>query len=305
MSNKTGNSNTANGFHALRSNTSGDDNTACGTAALLRNKTGTKNTANGYTTLYSNTTGNKNTANGYHALYQNTTGDQNTASGSFALSSNITGRENTALGFAAGLRSKGTGNVYLGYYAGAKEVASNRLYIANNERTPLIFGKFSQWPKNNKLGIGTKNVPVGDTIMVWNGAHLTVGGVWANASSRDLKDHIRSLSPDDANTALAALEPVRYVYRNSPDEEYMGFIAEDVPALVATNDRRSLVAMDIVAVLTTVAKEQKVRLTEKGIEIAALRAENEQLAARQDELSRRVDRLMQTMAMETPVLVVH
>jgi FtsZ-binding cell division protein ZapB len=61
----------------------------------------------------------------------------------------------------------------------------------------------------------------------------------------------------------AALEPVRYVYRNSRDEEYVGFIAEDVPELVATNDRKSLAAMDIVAVLTKVVKE--------------LKAENEQL----------------------------
>ncbi len=70
--------------------------------------------------------------------------------------------------------------------------------------------------------------------------------------------------------ALAALEPVRYVYKNSRDEEYMGFIAEDVPALVATNDRKSLAAMDIVAVLTAVVKEQQTQMAEKEQEIAAL-----------------------------------
>ncbi|MEZ5573730.1 MAG: tail fiber domain-containing protein [Halioglobus sp.] len=86
---------------------------------------------------------------------------------------------------------------------------------------------------------------------------MTTGGVWTNASSRELKDNIETLSTEDANEALAGLSPVRYVYKNSRDEEYVGFIAEDVPELVATNDHKSLSPMDIVAVLTTVAKEQK------------------------------------------------
>ena len=37
----------------------------------------------------------------------------------------------------------------------------------------------------------------------------------------------------------------------------MGFIAEDVPDLVATEDRRSLSPMDIAAVLTRVVKAQQ------------------------------------------------
>jgi hypothetical protein len=43
--------------------------------------------------------------------------------------------------------------------------------------------------------------------------------------------NIQTLSAEDANQALAALSPVRYVYKNSRDEEYVGFIAEDVPDL--------------------------------------------------------------------------
>ncbi|MEZ5573284.1 MAG: tail fiber domain-containing protein [Halioglobus sp.] len=93
-------------------------------------------------------------------------------------------------------------------------------------------------------------------------SHLTTGGVWTNASSRELKDNIQPLSTEDANEALAGLSPVRYVYKNSRDEEYVGFIAEDVPELVSTNDHKSLSPMDIVAVLTTVAKEQKAEITE-------------------------------------------
>ena len=49
-----------------------------------------------------------------------------------------------------------------------------------------------------------------------------------NASSGELKDDITTLSTEDANAALEALSPVRYVYKSSRDEEYLGFIAEDV-----------------------------------------------------------------------------
>jgi hypothetical protein len=50
---------------------------------------------------------------------------------------------------------------------------------------------------------------------------------------------------------------VRYNYKNKKDEEFLGFIAEDVPDLVAMNSRKGMRAMDIVAVLTKVAQEQQ------------------------------------------------
>ncbi len=125
------------------------------------------------------------------------------------------------------------------------------------------------------MGVGTKNIASGDTIAVWNGARLNKVGVWTNASSRELKDNIETLSAEDANAALEALSPVRYVYKNSRDEAYVGFIAEDVPELVASNDHKSLSPMDIVAVLTTVAKAGKA-------EIAALTAVTTELQVSKD-----------------------
>ena len=42
-----------------------------------------------------------------------------------------------------------------------------------------------------------------------------------------------------------------------PTEKRVGFIAEEVPDLVATKDRKGLSPMDIVAVLTKVVQELK------------------------------------------------
>ena len=80
------------------------------------------------------------------------------------------------------------------------------------------------------------------------------------SSSRAKKDDIRALSVEDALAALRQLEPVQFVYETEPNEPYVGFIAEDVPDLVATNDRKGLAPMDIVAVLTQVVQQQQARI---------------------------------------------
>jgi len=191
----------------------------------------------------------------------------------------------------------GRGNVFIGQESGYNETGNNRLYISNNQTTPLLYGVFSATPGSNKLGIGTQTVAASQAINVWNGAHLTTGGVWTNASSRELKDNIEALSAEDANAALEGLSPVRYVYKNSRDEEYVGFIAEDVPELVASQDHKSLSPMDIVAVLTTVAKNEKARIAE----LAAASAEQEanlaskdaEIAVLRDSLLKQEDRLLQ------------
>ena len=89
---------------------------------------------------------------------------------------------------------------------------------------------------------------------------MTAGGVWTNASSRERKENIEALSLDDALATLNALEPVQFNYRNDQAEGHVGFIAEDVPDLVAMQDRDGLSAMDIVAVLTLVIQEQQRRI---------------------------------------------
>ena len=96
---------------------------------------------------------------------------------------------------------------------------------------------------------------------------LTAGGAWQNSSSRERKEHIEALSATQAMQALAQLNPVTYNYKVDAQEKHVGFIAEDVPQLVASKDRKSLSALDIVAVLTKVAQEQKQAIEEQRLEI--------------------------------------
>jgi hypothetical protein len=107
------------------------------------------------------------------------------------------------------------------------------------------------------IGVGVQSVNASNVLEFANSAHLTTGGVWTNASSRKLKNNIADISAEVALNTIRALKPVTFTYKIEPTESYAGFIAEDVPEIVATNDRKSLAAMDFVAVLTKLVQEQQ------------------------------------------------
>jgi hypothetical protein len=96
-----------------------------------------------------------------------------------------------------------------------------------------------------------------------NGAYLTVGGVWTTPSSRELKENIQPLNEQQAIETLRALKPVTYNYKIDPTEHHVGFIAEDVPEMIAAQDRNSVDPMNIAAILTAVLKEQENDITQQ------------------------------------------
>ena len=133
---------------------------------------------------------------------------------------------------------------------------------------------------NGDIGFGINAFPgnVDPTFPLQHmpsGAHLTVGGVWTDASSRDLKENIVDLSGSEATEALNNLQPVKFDYKAEPAEARVGFIAEDVPALVADNNRKSLAPMDIVGVLTKVVQDQQKAIAELRAELDALKQQQQ------------------------------
>jgi hypothetical protein len=145
-------------------------------------------------------------------------------------------------------------------------------YIMHNRASTLTIGAGSQdritIDRDGNVGIAVSRPDY--PLEMASGAYVSAGGVWTNSSSRDKKENITVLPADTATSALMALEPVVFNYRDEAGEEYVGFIAEDVPELVATGDHDALSTMDIVAVLTRVVQEQQNKIKELEARLDAL-----------------------------------
>ncbi|MGE5340637.1 MAG: tail fiber domain-containing protein [Candidatus Omnitrophota bacterium] len=246
------------GNYAGNSIGSSHDNTLIGSLAGYSISSGNYNTFVGSYAGTDNDSGYDNTFVGYYSGSYNSAGYQNTFLGKNSGYLQDGGNGNTFIGYNAGNRNQnGIRNVFLGADAGYYETGSNKLYISNsNTDTPLIYGEFdnSILKITGKLGIGrTPSYP----IHMSSGAYCSVGGTWTNASSRSLKENIRDLSSMEALDTLKHLNPVKYNYKVDKTDKHVGFIAEDVPELVATADRKGLSAMDVTAVLTKVVQEQQ------------------------------------------------
>ena len=141
-------------------------------------------------------------------------------------------------------------------------VANNNNFIVrdiNHESDPFIIRTAAPYyslvvDSTGRIGLGVSS-PLYQ-IHHSSGARLDAGS-WINASSRTVKQDIHDLDDNAAREAFKALQPVTFAYKTAPDQTRVGFIAEDVPALVATPDRKGLSSMDIVAVLTKVVQDQQ------------------------------------------------
>jgi hypothetical protein len=127
-------------------------------------------------------------------------------------------------------------------------------------RMPLDAGILRFDVNTSASGNFSPSIPV--LSMYPNGDVRVAGDVYARnqilSSSRELKENIAELSGKEAVEALKNLNPVKFNFKADSDKNrHLGFIAEDVPELVATSDRKTLSPMDIVAVLTQALKEQQ------------------------------------------------
>lgn len=123
---------------------------------------------------------------------------------------------------------------------------------------------------DGKMGVGVKT-PL-HPLHIGNGAYCSKNGQWLDASSIQFKENIRHLTTNEAVDTLEQLRPVRFNYKVDKAEECLGFIAEEVPQLVAAKGRKGLSPMDITAVLTRVLQEQQKMVRQQQETIMQLKA---------------------------------
>lgn len=160
-----------------------------------------------------------------------------------------------------------TGHVYLGPYSN-HDIAYLQARRSDNSGTvALRLRTYNSGTLTEAIHIaGDGKVGIGVTsptqrLHVQGGAYCD-GATWHNASSIEYKKDVSPVALDEALATLAGLAPVTFKYKDGDEREHVGFIAEHVPELVASSDRKGLSPLDIVAVLTRVVQHQQDQIEE-------------------------------------------
>jgi hypothetical protein len=285
-SNTTGYYNTFLGNGAGGFNATGYYNTFIGLGAGCFNSAGNYNTFIGSGAGVSNTSGNNNVFLGYRSGYNETGSNRLYVDSSDTSSPLLYGEFDNDIVTVHGKFAVGTKTPT--YPMELKTTGRNATFILYRDdggainfvnATPAYgqFGTGNNYPVRILVNSAWKmSLNTDNSLSMVNGATCTAGGVWMNASSRELKEKIEGLSAEEAEGALAELSPVKYAYKADKEERHVGFIAEDVPALVASKDRKTVSPMDVVGVLTKVVQEQQKTIIELKERMAELEKKGKQ-----------------------------
>jgi Family of unknown function (DUF6519) len=107
-------------------------------------------------------------------------------------------------------------------------------------------------------------------------------------SSRTFKDNIVGFSGNEAREVLNGLNPIKFTYKADQDHTLqLGFVAEDIPDVIASSDRQTVNPMNIIATLTRISKDHQDMLIflnkvikEQKVEIDALKTKVQSLENR-------------------------
>ncbi len=196
-------------------------------------------------------------------------GDGNVFIGAFSGTSIVSGNSNTYVGYSTGSSSTGSGNVFIGADAGDGELGSNKLYIANNSTTTLIYGDFS-----------AKEVHIDGDLYAdsYNSSDIKL-----KTNLTEIKSGLRLL------TSLTAYyfnwNDLAKKEFNYSDDEQVGVLAQDVekvlPQLVVTNYRgyKAVDYSKFSPIIIEAIKEQQSQIED-------LKSENEDLKNRLSEIEK-------------------
>ncbi len=267
----TGFSNVVIGHSALYNAKAGNNLLAIGDSALYnQNNVSTQNTAVGSKAMYSLNVGVQNTSLGYQSAY-NTNNNFGTYVG-YQAGRNTNGVSNTYIGWGAGTDASvgtiqiGGDNVCVGVRSG-QNITTGAQNITIGNLANIGTGTF-----NNTITIGhnatntqSNSVVLGNAavskwgfgvnagaanVLEFNAAvttaRLTTGGVWTNASDKNIKTNFLTLDKKEVLSKIMQLQITRWNYKKeNSNTTHIGPMAQDFYQLFKTgNDDKTISTID-------------------------------------------------------------
>lgn len=216
--------------------------------------------------------GYSNAASNYGATISG--GNYNEASGQFSAIPG--GIQNIASGnstFAAGHdahASEDSTFVWNGWSIGIPVEATtpNMMFLSGDHGVRIDYVT----PGAGNRFVYVSDVIAGRTIHTWTGAYLSDGGVWTNASDRNLKDGFADIDAKDVLRRVASLPVQRWHYKvDDPSISHIGPVAQDFHAAFGLGDGDTAIGtVDADGVALASIQALKQLLDEKDARIDAL-----------------------------------
>jgi hypothetical protein len=148
----------------------------------------------------------------------------------------------------------------LGVVDGGGGISTRYTYVQGGFTGSGVYYNTVLNPLGGNVGIGTTTPTLGPLTMA-SGAYVTSGGVWTNASDRNLKENFATLTPASVLEKIGQLPITEWNYRNEdPSIKHIGPVAQDFYALFNVgNSNTSISTIDPagIALLGIQALDQK------------------------------------------------
>lgn len=215
----SGNANVAIGSRVFEEYTSGDSLVGIGTnLAYLRNGAADKLVLIGANMLIANEqTVSRTVGIGFSQMNVATSGSNNVMVGFNNFNTQTTLNNVVAIGNGLSASGSNADNiVVLGN--GITTTHNNAVYLGNTATTRWLLGR-----ESNNVGFALQ---VGTNALNGNGAGLTIGGVWTNASDSSLKTDITAIDREALLQQVAQLPITKWRYKGT-NEYHIGPMAQD------------------------------------------------------------------------------
>lgn len=188
---------------------------------------------------------------------------------------NITGGAN-----GMGIWHSGNSGIPLQVVQSSSNTSSNTVLIGN-EGTGRTMEIQQNNSSNSNSMIYILKSGTGKVIDVSNGAFLSNGGVWTNASDKSLKENFTLIDKTDLLSKIDQLPITIWNYKNEPNVKHIGPMSQDFYKLFGVgNDDKTISTIDPVGVALSAIKE----LNKKIKELEELKMQVEDLQNRLNQL---------------------